>query len=72
MDRMVKVVYKDNVIKEFPVGTSLATIKKSFQRYYNYQCLFGIVLLYSLIFRINLSKKKPAQNEPVLNNKSKN
>ena len=39
MDRMVKVVYKDNIIKEFPVGTSLAVIKKSFQKYYNYPIL---------------------------------
>ena len=39
MDRMVKVVYKDNIVKEFPVGTTLAEIKRSFQKYYNYPIL---------------------------------
>lgn len=39
MDRMVKVVYKDNIIKEFPIGTSLAIMKKTFQKYYNYPIL---------------------------------
>ena len=39
MDRMVKVVYKDNITKEFPVGTSLSDMKRSFQKYYNYPIL---------------------------------
>lgn len=42
MDRMVKVHYKD-IIKEYPVGTTLKDISKDFQHEYNFPILIGKV-----------------------------
>ncbi|HPF82818.1 MAG TPA: nucleoside kinase [Bacilli bacterium] len=43
MDRMVKVVFRNKVTKEFPAGTSLNEIKHSFQRYFNFPILIAQV-----------------------------
>ena len=43
MDRMIKVTYRDNLVKEFPEGTSLKEIAHSFQKFYNYPILLAKV-----------------------------
>lgn len=41
MDKIIKVNYKDVVVKEYPEETKFLTIASDFQKYYNYAILVG-------------------------------
>ena len=42
-DKTIKVTYHQLEVKEFPVGTTLQQISKSFQHYYDYDILVARV-----------------------------
>ncbi len=43
MERMVRINFRDKVLKEYPAGTKLTEIAKEFQKYFNYKILIAKV-----------------------------
>ena len=43
MERMVRVSFRDKILKEFPAGTTFKEIAESFSEYFNYKILVAKV-----------------------------